>query len=118
VPWTSTLSRQQQFLLALYSLSPVSTTATLKPKAAYASLKQFTLVSGGATSGASVVSPTIYLSGPRQNVCSSTGAVLAATAFDAQVMTFVGAASTTYVQQLMYAPEAYQFVTADLPLME
>jgi len=86
-------------------------------KAAYRNLQQFTLVSGGATSGASVVSPAIYLTGPNQNVCSSTGAQLAATDFNSQVMTFVGAASTSYAQSLMYHKEAFQFVTADLPLM-
>lgn len=78
-------------------------------------LQQFTVVSGGATSGASVVSPAIYLTGPNQNVCSSTGAQLAATAFDALAMTFVGAASTSYSQSLMYHKDAFQFVTADLP---
>jgi hypothetical protein len=31
---------------------------------------------------------------------------------------FVGAASTSYVQNLMYHKEAFQFVTADLPLMD
>jgi len=86
-------------------------------KAAYRNLQQFTLVSGGATSGASVVSPAIYLTGPNQNVCSSTGAQLAATDFNSQVMTFVGAASTSYAQSLMYHKEAFQFVTAYLPLM-
>ena len=33
-------------------------------------------------------------------------------------MTFSGAASTTYAQPLMYHKEAFQFVTADLPLMD
>lgn len=81
-------------------------------------LQQFTLVSGGATSGASVVSPTIYLTGAKRNVGNSAGAAIAATAFNAQVMTFVGAASTSYVQPLMYHKEAFQFVTADLPIMD
>jgi hypothetical protein len=42
---------------------------------------------------------------------------LATTAFNAQVVTFVGSASTTYLQNLMYHKEAFQFITADLPLM-
>lgn len=80
-------------------------------------LQQFTLVSGGGTSGASVVSPLIYLTGAKRNVGNSTGAEIAATAFDAKALTFVGAASTTYMQNLMYHKEAFQFVTADLPIM-
>jgi len=87
-------------------------------KQAYSSLQQFTLVSGGTTGAASVVSPTIYLSGPKQNVCSAAGAQLAASAFNAQVMTFVGSASTSYAQSLMYHKEAFQFVTTDLPIMD
>ena len=87
-------------------------------KAAYSTLQQFTLVSGGATTGSSTVSPAIVLSGPRRNVVKSTGAQLAATDFNSQVMTWVGAASTSYVQNLMYHKESFQFVTADLPLMD
>lgn len=87
-------------------------------KQAYSSLQQFTLVSGGTTGAASVVSPTIYLSGPKQNVCSAAGAQLAASAFNAQVMTFVGNASISYAQSLMYHKEAFQFVTTDLPIMD
>jgi len=87
-------------------------------KQAYSSLQQFTLVSGGTTSGASVVSPAIYLTGPNQNVCSAAGAKLATTDFNSQVMTWVGAASTSYAQSLMYHKEAFQFVTADLPIMD
>lgn len=86
-------------------------------KAAYSSLQQFTIVSGSTT--VQTISPAIYLTGPRQNVCSAAGAQLATTFFDSTsiVPAFVGAASTSYVQNLMYHPEAFQFVTADLPLM-
>jgi hypothetical protein len=83
-------------------------------KAQYPHLKKFTLVSGGATSGASVVSPAIYFSGPRKNVVGAAGAALTAASFNAAVMTFDGAASTSYVQSLMFHPKAFQFVTADL----
>lgn len=79
-------------------------------------LQQFTITAVNAATTS--ISPQIFLTGPRQNVCSSAGAQLAASAFDAQVLTFVGAASTSYVQNLMYHKEAYQFVTADLPLMD
>jgi hypothetical protein len=84
-------------------------------KVAYPSLQQFTITGVGATTTS--IAPTVYLTGPRKNVVSSTGATLATTAFDAQVVTFVGLASTSYAQSLMYHPEAFQFVTADLPIM-
>jgi len=80
----------------------------------YPHLKQFTLVSGGGVAGASVVSPEIYFTGPRKNVVGAGGVELTAASFNAQVMTFVGNASTSYVQSLMYHPKAFQFVTADL----
>lgn len=87
-------------------------------KAAYASLQQFTIVNG--TTAIQTVSPAIYLTGPRQNVCSAAGAKLTTATFDGTgiVPVFVGAASTSYVQNLMYHKEAFQFVTADLPLMD
>jgi hypothetical protein len=87
-------------------------------KTAYPHLKQFTLVSGGATSGSSVISPAVYLTGPKKNVVSSTGGTLATTDFNAKTMTFIGNASASYVQPLMYHKEAFQFITADLPLMD
>jgi hypothetical protein len=43
---------------------------------------------------------------------------LATTDFNSKALTFVGAASTSYVQPIMYHPEAFQFITADLPLMD
>ena len=85
-------------------------------KQAYSHHQQFTVITTSA--GAAItVSPTIYLTGPRQNVASSASAQLATTAFNAQVVTFVGNASITYLQNLMYHKEAFQFITADLPLM-
>jgi hypothetical protein len=84
-------------------------------KAAYSSLQQFTITAIGATT--TTVSPTIHLTGPRKNVVSSNGATLVTTDFNSKTLTFVGAASTSYVQNLMYHKEAFQFVTADLPLM-
>ena len=87
-------------------------------KAAYPHLQQFTVTAG--TTTIQTVSPTIYLTGPRQNVCSSTGAQLTTASFDGTgtVPVFVGAASTSYPMPLMYHKEAFQFVTADLPLMD
>ena len=85
-------------------------------KAAYPHLKQFTVTAN--TSGLCTVSPATILTGARKNVCSSTGANLATTDFNSKTLTFVGAASTSYMQSLMYHKEAFQFVSADLPLMD
>lgn len=85
-------------------------------KAPYASLQQFTITAIGATTV--TVSPAFYLTGPRKNVVSSTGGTLATADFNSKTLTFVGGASTSYVQNLMYHKEAFQFVTADLPLMD
>lgn len=85
-------------------------------KAAYSNLQQFTITAIGATT--LTIAPATYLTGAKKNVCSSTGATLATTAFDAKAVTFVGGASTSYAQSLMYHKEAFQFVTADLPLMD
>jgi hypothetical protein len=78
-------------------------------------LKQF--VSTTASTGQIVCSPPTYLTGAKQNVCSSASAQLATTAFNTQVLTFHGTASTAYRQNLMYHKDAFTFVTADLPLM-
>lgn len=79
-------------------------------------LQQF--VATAASTGAVTVSPATILTGAKQNVCSSAGAQLATTAFNSQVLTFVGSASTAYRQNLMYHQDAFTFVTADLPLMD
>jgi hypothetical protein len=65
-------------------------------------------------------SPAIYTTGAKKNVCTSTGADITWTsaAQNDKVTTFVGATSASYVQPLMYHKEAFQFVTADLPLMD
>ena len=85
-------------------------------KAAYAHLKQFTVTANA--SGVCTVSPATILTGAKKNCCSSTGADLATTDFNSKTLTFVGAASTSYVQPLMYHKDAFQFVSADLPLMD
>ena len=81
-------------------------------------LQPYVVVTGGTTT--QEVSPATILTGPRQNVCSSASAQLATTAYNgtAVAVTFSGAASTTYAQPLMYHKEAFQFVTADLPIMD
>lgn len=85
-------------------------------KAPYSFLQQFTITAVGTTTV--TVSPSIYLTGPRKNVVSSTGATLATTDFNSKTLTFVGGANTSYIQNLMYHKEAFQFVTADLPIMD
>lgn len=84
-------------------------------KAAYSHLQQFVVLTTNA--GNPTVSPTIYLTGARKNVCSSTGSDLATTDFNSKTLTFIGNASTSYVQNLMYHKDAFAFVTADLPMM-
>lgn len=87
-------------------------------KKSLGTLQQFVVTTGSTTTNA--VSPPTYLTGSRQNICSAASAQLATTYFDstALVPTFVGGASTTYAQSLMYHKEAFQFITADLPLMD
>jgi hypothetical protein len=87
-------------------------------KAAYPTLQQFTFLTVTSGGGAATVSPTIYLTGAKQNVCSATGAQITAATFNSASVVYVGGASTNYVQPLMYHKEAFQFVTADLPLMD
>lgn len=81
-------------------------------------LQQFTNLSGTGSGGDMTVSPTIYISGAKQNVCSSTGAALATTDFNSKTITVVGAADTSYRQSLMYHRDAFAFVMADLPVMD
>ena len=81
-------------------------------------LQPWVIVTGGTTT--QEVSPATILTGPRQNVCAADGSQLAVTAFNGTslVPVFSGDASKSYSQPLMYHPEAYQFVTGDLPLMD
>lgn len=82
-------------------------------KAPYASLKQF-VVGAGSTTTNIVFSPALRFSttDPRQN------AYIAAGSISSGAITFVGSTSASYVQQLMYHKDAYQFVTGDLPMMD
>lgn len=83
-------------------------------KAAFSHLKQFTILSGS-TATALDISPTIYLTGARKNVSDAAGDDVAISTTAALV--FVGAASTSYVQNLMYHKDAFTFATGALPLM-
>jgi hypothetical protein len=79
-------------------------------KVAYPHLKQFVCSSGCTTTNLVFTPAVIYdTTDPRQN-CSG------APTNDDNIV-FEGAASTNYVQPLMYHKDAFQFVTADLPIM-
>lgn len=80
-------------------------------KATLPTLKQFT-VTASSTATTLNISPAIYssASGALQNVSALPTTTAA--------LTFVGNASASYVQPIMYHKEAFQFVTADLPLMD
>lgn len=79
-------------------------------KVAYSHLKQFVVTSATTTSISFSPAMKFDTTDPYQN-CS--GAPV-----DDAAITFVGSASTNYVQHLMYHKEAFQFVTADLPIMD
>jgi hypothetical protein len=78
-------------------------------KVAYSHLQQFTVLAGSTATNL-LISPTIYLTGPKQNVSAAPTTTA--------VLTFVGSASVGYRQNLMYHKDAFTFVTADLPLMD
>jgi len=81
-------------------------------KVSYSHLKQFTVtaISGAGGSETLTFSPALQSTGAKQNV--------SALPANSAAMVFVGAASTSYVNPLMYHKEAFQFVTADLPIMD
>lgn len=79
-------------------------------KAAYPHLKQFVCGAGCTTTNLVFTPAIIYDTTSAYQNCSGAPT-------DNDDITFVGAASTNYVQQLMYHKEAFQFVTADLPLL-
>jgi hypothetical protein len=89
-------------LACVYAVHP-------ETKVAYSHLQQFTILSGS-TSTNLLISPTIYLTGPKQNVSAAPTTTA--------VGTCVGSTSTAYRQNLMYHKDAFTFVTADLPLMD
>lgn len=117
----STFDMSATIAVAVQSIGQVFTVAGIyachpETKAAYSSLQQFTITAIGASS--TTVSPATYWTGPRKNVVTSTGATVTVATFNSATLTFSGVASTSYVQNLMYHKEAFQFVTADLPIMD
>lgn len=85
-------------------------------KASLGYLQPYVIITGSTTT--QEVRPATWVSGPKQNVCSATGAAIAVTTYNSAAIVFQGAASTSYLQNLAYHKEAFQFVTADLPLMD
>jgi hypothetical protein len=85
-------------------------------KAAYSHLKQFTILSGSTATNV-LISPTIYITGAKKNVAAATGADITPASLTTAALVFVGAASTSYVQNLMYHKDAFTFATGALPLM-
>jgi hypothetical protein len=79
-------------------------------KQVYPHLKQFVITSATTTSLTFTPAVIYDTTDPRQN-CSGAPT-------DNDDITFVGSASTNYVQQLMYHKEAFQFTTAALPIMD
>ena len=80
-------------------------------KQAYPHLQQFVCDDACTTTSLSFTPAIIYdTTNAKQNVSGTP-------ANDAAI-TFVGAASTSYQNPLMYHKEAFQFITADLPLMD
>src|SRR3990167_3395972 len=98
--------------LAVGSVFTVGSVYDVHPetKVAYPHLKQFVVTA--ATTTSITFSPAIIYdtTNPRQNASG--------TPADGADIVPVGSASTNYVQQLMYHKEAFQFVTADLPIMD
>lgn len=94
----------------IYSVHP-------ETKTVYSNLQQFTVVTSNSASTVQI-SPVIYISGAQQNVAAASGAQLTSTSnVTAAALVFVGAQTTSYVQNLMYHRDAFTFATAELPLM-
>ena len=90
--------------------------AHAETKASLGYLQQFVILTG--TVGVLTVSPSTFWTGPRQNICTVSGGQVVSTTFDDAVVTFVGAASSTILQNLAYHKEWACFISADLPLMD
>lgn len=77
-------------------------------KATYPHLQQFVITD--VATNLLTISPTPITSGAKQNVSAMPA--------NGAAVVFQGVASTSYAQSLMYQKEAFQFITADLPLMD
>lgn len=77
-------------------------------KVAYPNLQQFVITA--VANNLLTISPTPVTSGATQNVSAMPA--------NGAAVTFAGATSASYVNPLMYHKDAFQFVSADLPLMD
>ena len=84
-------------------------------KTSFSQLKQFTILTGSTATELNI-SPTIYITGARQNVAGASAALQVSTTTSA-IFTCFGDASSTYATTLMYHKDAFTFATAELPLM-
>jgi len=84
-------------------------------KAAYSHLKQFVVESSTTTS--ITFSPAIRITGARKNVAAADGSDITPSGLTTAALVFVGSASTSYQQNLMYHKDAFTFATGELPLM-
>jgi len=80
-------------------------------KVAYPYLKQFVVTAGATTTNLTFAPAMIFATTDAKQNCSGTPA-------NNNDIVFVGSLTTNYVQQLMYHKEAYQFITAELPIMD
>ena len=109
--------------IAKQTVGTVFTIATVyachpETKTALPSLQQFVITAVETGTTGTTVSPAIYMTGARKNVCSVSGADLTSASFNSKQLAFVGVASATYVQPLVYHKDAFQFISADLPIMD
>lgn len=106
--WAAPVTGMVFTIAGVYDVHP-------ETKQAYSNLKQF-VVRAGSTS-TSISTYPIYLTGAKKNVANADGTDLTVSNVTSAAVTFVGSASTTYTQQLMYHRDAFVFATADLPIM-
>jgi hypothetical protein len=85
-------------------------------KQAYSHLKQFVVES--ATTSAITFSPAIRITGARKNVAASDGSDITPSGLTTAALVWVGSASTTYQQNIMYHKDAFTFATGELPIMK
>jgi hypothetical protein len=110
--------------LALYTTFTIAGVYACHPetKQSLGFLRTFINTAGTGSGGDMTVSPPFYLTGAKQNVCSVSSAVLLTTDFNSQALVPTNGNTATTVNKayqmgLMYHKEAFQFVTADLPMM-
>jgi hypothetical protein len=105
---TGAMSRGEVFTIAgVFSVNPETKQST-------GQLLQFTVTTAYAGGAGSVsISPALFKSGARQNFFASGGDIP-----DNTAMTFLGAASATFAQNIAYHRDAFTMVTADLIMPE